>query len=463
MILAVAVVKGFQREIRNQVAGFAGHFQVVSAQDDSNDETTRMDLREDFMGRLAQMNGIRSFYPYATKPAILESDEGLLGVVAKGVDVSFDWSFLERKIIEGGVLHPDSTGHVLISKFMADRLDLRQGTKVMLYFITDGGDILPRAFYIQGVYYTGMEDYDRKMAFLSLDVLRRVNGWGLQAQILPEDSCDYGLLAIAGLAFGGNGDHRYLWTDPQWEGPGPHWICPEDDREIRLIVVDTYSSAPDTAWLSVSPGSGECRCDGALLTTRTSGGSYRYYAGGIEILLTDGENWALWEEPINETIPFFLQTFSLSDRNPEIFNWLEVLDINAEIIILLMVLVSVINMASALLIIILEKTNMIGLLKAFGATNRDVSRVFLYQAFYILGRGLLAGNLLALGLGLTQAHFQYMKLNPEQYFMDFVPVFISGWDVLWINAGTLVVTFLLLQIPAGYVSRISPVKAIRFD
>lgn len=463
MILAIAVVKGFQQEIRNQVAGFGGHYQIVSAQDELNDETSRLDLRETFIQELRQKEGIQAVYPYATKPGILESEEGLMGVVAKGVTNDFDWGFLEKKMISGDVLDPDSANHILISRSMANRLNLEQGTKVMLYFITESGDILPRAMFIQGVYYTGMEDYDRKMVFLSLDIIRKMNAWGLQAQLMAEDSCIYGQLPVTGLAFGGNGDYLYQWSDSLMKGPGPHWICPESDHEIRLVVNDTYASAPDTAWININPGSGECGCDGAVVSIRTSGGSFGNYAGGLEIILNQGRESETWNDEINENLPFYLQVLSISERNPEIFNWLEVLDINAEVIILLMIFVSVINMASALLILILEKTNMIGLLKSFGATNALVGRIFLYQAMHILFRGLFWGNVLALGLGLAQWKFHFFKLNPEQYFMAFVPIELLWQDILMINLGTLLITFILLRIPAWYVSRIHPVKAIRFD
>jgi len=463
MILAVAVVKGFQQEISNQVAGFGGHYQIVSTQDELNDESTRLDLREAFIQELRQTPGIKAIYPFATKPAILESDEGLMGVVAKGIDSSFDWSFLEPKITAGGALHPDSTNHILISKTMAARLNMSQGSKVMLYFVTESGDIIPRAMFIQGIYYTGMEDYDKKMVFMSLDILRRINTWGLQATIATEDTCLSGQLPVVGAAFGGNGDHQYQWSDSLMEGPGPHWICPEKDREITLVISDTYASAPDTARISITPGTGECGCESFTVSSSSSGGSFKYYAGGLEVLLTGGIESPKWEETITLLLPFYLQTLSISQRNPEIFNWLEVLDINAEIIILLMIFVSVINMASALLILILEKTNTIGLLKAFGAPNRMIGRIFLFQAMYILGRGVLWGNVLALGLGMAQSHWHLVKLDPEQYFMSFVPIDLHWQDVLLINAGTLLITFLLLRIPAWYVSRINPVKAIRFD
>lgn len=346
---------------------------------------------------------------------------------------------------------------------MAARLNMTQGTKVMLYFVTESGDILPRAMYIQGIYYTGMEDYDKKMVFMSLDILRKINSWGLQATIAPEDSCLFGQMPLLGVAFGGNGDHQYHWSDSLMEGPGPHWICPEKDREISLVVSDTYASAPDTARITITPGSGECGCDNFIVSSTSSGGSFKYYAGGLEVLLSNGTESPEWEEKITDSLPFYLQTLSISQRNPEIFNWLEVLDINAEIIILLMIFVSIINMASALLILILEKTNMIGLLKAFGAPNRLVGRIFLFQAMYILGRGVLWGNVLALGLGLAQREWHLVKLNPEQYFMSFVPIDLLWQDVLLINAGTLLLTFFLLRIPAWYVSRINPIKAIRFD
>ena len=127
-----------------------------------------------------------------------------------------------------------------------------------------------------------------------------------------------------------------------------------------------------------------------------------------------------------------------------------------------MLAVAIINMISALLIIILERTNMIGILKALGCTNWDIQKIFLTNAAYLIGMGLLLGNLLGLGLGLFQSSSHFFQLDQASYYMSFIPVELNLIDILLLNAGTLLVCLLVLIVPSMLVTRISPVKAITF-
>jgi len=165
---------------------------------------------------------------------------------------------------------------------------------------------------------------------------------------------------------------------------------------------------------------------------------------------------------VNDSISMGLRAYSIKEYYPTIFQWLSLLDINTEVILILMLAVAIINMISALLIIILERTNMIGILKALGATNWSIQKIFLQNAAYLIGFGLLLGNVLGIGLGLFQAHTHFFELDQASYYMSFVPVELEVADILLLNAGTLVICLLVLIIPSTLVSRISPVKAITF-
>ncbi|MBK6411300.1 MAG: FtsX-like permease family protein [Flavobacteriales bacterium] len=153
---------------------------------------------------------------------------------------------------------------------------------------------------------------------------------------------------------------------------------------------------------------------------------------------------------------------TVRERFPEIFSWLELLDTNVIVVIVLMVLVAIINMTSALLIIILERTNMIGVLKALGTSNGTIRRIFLIDAAYILGIGIVLGDLLGIGLALLQKQFGLARLPIESYYVDKVPVDLSLGPIVALNVGVLLVCVLALVIPSMYVSRIAPAKAIRF-
>ena len=185
--------------------------------------------------------------------------------------------------------------------------------------------------------------------------------------------------------------------------------------------------------------------------------------GGFEVLIDDIERVEELDEKVYESIDYDLSSTSIKDARPDIFNWLELQDINVIIIISLLVLVCGIDMISALLILILERTNMIGILKAVGAQNTSIRKIFLYNASYLIIMGLFWGNLLGLGLSFLQLKFGFMTLPQEAYFIDKVPIQFNFANLLLLNCGTLVCCFVMLLIPSGIIARISPVKAIRFQ
>jgi lipoprotein-releasing system permease protein len=122
----------------------------------------------------------------------------------------------------------------------------------------------------------------------------------------------------------------------------------------------------------------------------------------------------------------------------------------------------VINMISALLIMILERTNMIGILKALGSTNWSIRKIFLYNAAYLISVGMILGNILGLGLALFQEKTHFFKLDQASYYVKFVPVQPQIYDILLLNAGTLIICLLVMLIPSMLITRISPLKAISF-
>jgi lipoprotein-releasing system permease protein len=153
---------------------------------------------------------------------------------------------------------------------------------------------------------------------------------------------------------------------------------------------------------------------------------------------------------------------SIRSRARPIFDWLDLQDINEQVILSLMLVVAIINMITALLILILERTNMIGILKALGDSNWSIRKIFLYYAGYIIVFGLIFGNLLGLGLCWIQDTFELITLDEENYYLSVAPVEFNWGAILLLNVGTLLVTLLFLLIPSYLVTRVRPVKAIRF-
>lgn len=154
---------------------------------------------------------------------------------------------------------------------------------------------------------------------------------------------------------------------------------------------------------------------------------------------------------------------TIKQTNPAIFSWLDMMDMNAIIILVLMVVVAGINMMSALLILILERTNMIGILKAMGAGNGSIQKIFLYNAVYLIGKGMIWGNVFGISIALIQKYFGIFKLDPTAYYISQIPINLSILHIILLNAGTLVCCILMLIIPSFIISKITPVKAIRFS
>jgi lipoprotein-releasing system permease protein len=184
--------------------------------------------------------------------------------------------------------------------------------------------------------------------------------------------------------------------------------------------------------------------------------------GGIEIRIKDFAKLKDASTHIYNNMELNLKSESVADYFPAIFTWLSLLDINTKVLLVLMMLVGVINMITALLIMILERTNMIGILKAFGMTDTSVMKIFLYNAMYLVGFGLLLGNILGLGLGFLQKYTHIFKLDQSSYYLAYVPIELHFTDVLILNLVTLIICLVVLILPSMLVSRISPLKAIRF-
>ncbi len=191
---------------------------------------------------------------------------------------------------------------------------------------------------------------------------------------------------------------------------------------------------------------------------------------GFEILVDDYRQIDKIEQQIRSRVVNYsededsiLKTENIISNYPQIFDWLEVLDMNVWVILILMLLVAGFNMISGLLVLILERSNMIGALKAMGSTNWNIRKIFLYLSMFLTGRGMFWGNAIGIAFIIIQKIFHVVKLNPETYYVDVAPVNFSLFNILMLNVGTLLITTAMLVIPSYLVSKISPEKSMRFD
>ncbi|MBL6963230.1 MAG: ABC transporter permease [Bacteroidetes bacterium] len=185
--------------------------------------------------------------------------------------------------------------------------------------------------------------------------------------------------------------------------------------------------------------------------------------GGYEVFMNDLEELERVNDLIRAGVNYNEDTKMITEIYPQIFDWLNLLNVNIRIILLLMVIVAAVNMITALLIIILEKTTMIGILKSFGSTDQSVSFIFIIHSAFLILTGILIGNVFSLAIIFLQQKFEIIKLPAESYYMDHVPVLFTWGRFILLNMATFVICTLIMFIPARYVAGIKPIKAIRFD
>lgn len=370
MIIALSIVSGFQREIRNKVIGFGGHIQITKYDSQNTYEATPIDKNQAFYPFLDTVDGIKHIQIFATKAGIIKTDEDIYGVIVKGIGSDFDWSFFNDKLKEGSPIVIDTanpTNDIIISQTIANKMNIKLHDKMFLYFIQTDGQLRPKDFIVKGIYQSGLEQFDNIYVITDIAHIQKRNNWS-----------------------------------------------------SNLI-------------------------------------------GGFEVIIDNYNDLTKLDEFVYDHIGYDLHSVTIIDKNPDIFNWLELQDINVMIIIILMVLVAVINIVSALLILILERTNMIGILKALGMPNWNVRKVFLYNALNLIIKGLVIGNIVGIGLCLLQLQFGFLKLPEESYYVSEVPIQLDLYSIIILNIGTLIVCFLMLILPSYVITKISPVKAIRFD
>ncbi|HEY1024390.1 MAG TPA: FtsX-like permease family protein [Sphingobacteriaceae bacterium] len=184
--------------------------------------------------------------------------------------------------------------------------------------------------------------------------------------------------------------------------------------------------------------------------------------GGYELRVKDFSKLDRVAAQVYDDLELNLKSYSVKEIYPTIFEWLSLLDVNTQVILVLMLAVAIINMISALMIMILERTRMIGILKALGSSNWNIRKVFLYNASYLIGYGLLLGNVLGVGLAIFQQQTRFFKLDQASYYIKFVPVELDVTEIVLLNAGTLLICVLVLILPSMLVTRIAPVRAISF-
>ena len=371
MIMAVATGVGLQEKIREKVSAFNGHIVISNFDDNQSQVTTEpISIEQSFYPKFKNIEGISHIQAVATKGGVIRTENAFEAIIYKGVGTDYDFSNMKEYLVAGKIpnLKSDLNTEVLISEFLAKRLNLKVGDKFLTFFMKEKGK-LPnkRNFLITGIFNSGFQEFDATYIL---------------------------------------GDIRHLQLINKWKPTevGAFEVFVEDFSEIKQKGEQVYKEIPPT-----------------------------------------------------------YNSVTIQEKYYSIFEWLKLFDFNIVVILIVMIVVSTINMVVALLVLILERTQMIGILKAMGASNWNIRKIFLYNAFYLIARGLVYGNLMAISLLLIQKNFGVVKLNPENYYVNEAPVSINLFHILVLNGGTIFVCLLVLMIPSYIITKISPVKAIRFD
>ena len=503
-LLSFAVVTGFKNEIRRKVTGFSAPLfiqNINNADFYESDPFQRSTKVEKIIAQHPDVLGINSV---AYKPGMLQANNethDVLGIVFKGINKNFDPSFLLEHLIEGKIPRFDantSSDEIVLSSEICRQLGLRLHDQVVAMFVKS--EPITRSFKVVGIYNTGFDDYDTKLALCDIKVVQKLNDWGVSGQLEVGDSLVNNQIPIILTLQGNVQNLLFDWG----KGPGVFQgqIIPKTTKDtliqVRVIqptknnlkVIDHHSIHVSYAKDTVSDMQ-EFYKEGL----NSSGSKYRYhmpisegkerifnvevfagngtssnYLSGYEIRTKDWNKVQITLAELKkqlELVPTesdeLVKVISIFDLEQDLFKWLAFLDINVQIILTLMLLIGIINMGSALLIIIIIRSNFIGLMKTFGASNRSIRRIFLFQAGYLILRGMVLGNAVALGIYFIQKYTGILTLNPDVYYLSQVPMELNFLTFIFLNLGTFVLCILALMIPSIIIARVNPIKTIRFN
>lgn len=378
MFVSICVSCGFQREIKTKIASLAGHVQIVNGQSLYRSQTLPIQITDAIVEEVSAIPHVERVQRFVLCPGMLKTEHVFRGVVFRGVDRSFDASYMSSCLVSGSIpafgRAEDKAvmDSILLSSCVASALGLHVGQKVYAYFFDES--LRVRRLVVSGIFRTHMSDIDERMCYADVRLTQTLAGFHADqysgAEIMADDYAQV------------------------------------DTISARLVSIfaereDDYS---------------------------------QYYS-----------------------------TPRVDELYPNLFSWLTLFDTNVGAILMLMICVAVVTMVSGLLVIILERTQFIGIMKSMGATNGLLRRIFLYFASMVVLRGILYGNVVALLLLWIQHHTGIVALDPQSYYIAQVPVYFPWYELIVVDVVMFLVCVLVLIIPTYIVSRIHPARSMAFE
>ena len=376
IFVTLSVVIGFKQELNDIVSSAVADIVVTSPV--SRGVASSVTLpRSALLEEALSLDNVVKMSPYTARSGVIKNDDNMLGVLLKGVDSLYDFSFYREHLTDGELPRIGAEPRrkdVLISESIARTMDVTVGDRVEMVFINDDGSVLRDRFSVSGIFHTSVDVIDQNYLFTDMGNVARLYHGDIDA--------------ITGYE---------LWLDPA--------------ANVELTTAE--------------------------LNDRL-----------LELYFTDDIN---------------AEAFSLESLFSNIFGWLRTHNINALVIIVIMIAVALLNMTTALLIIVLERQRMIGELRSMGMRRGSVVMVFFFRALNIMARAILWGATLGIGLVLVQYFWHVIPLPAEGYLLESVPVALCwGWWALSI-AGAIICAMVVLMLPASFAASISPTKAMRYE
>jgi lipoprotein-releasing system permease protein len=516
MIIATATVRGFKSSISEKIFGFWGHVHITSSYAPSSYafEVSPMSIKQDYYPALDSIRsinyaiglnnqndpndlntrrthaGIRHIQCFAQKEGIIKANEQIEGIILRGVGADFDWNFLSKYLTGGSKLDSiktDNRDQIMISETTAKRLKIKVGDDFLIYFV-QGGNSQAQKFRVKGIFKTGLEEYDKRFAIVHLNKIQELNNWRPYRNYGPEHWLEDENIILYGVTDTSFKENRAAIASNLVAGKIPlsfdnpnengivisKQIAEQRNKKVgdsielsfkdfgkdlyvyRYKISAIYEAPNDPNWqiTAVVPWHSLDELN-KVLPAQVS---------GFEVFVEDMRDLDAFGNYINNNVLLNREQYAntIKELEPNIFDWLSLTDMNEFIILILMGIVSIINMTTSLMILILERTNMIGILKALGTRNWTIRKIFLYNAAYIVGLGMIIGNTFGIGLCLIQHYFGIVTLPEDMYYVSVAPVKLEWLPIVVLNLLTLFITLIVLIIPSWLVSRIDPVKAIRF-
>ena len=370
VLLSITSGKGLQHAIMDKFSALEGDFTISAYAPNRTEELNPISLTDSLADALQEAPYIKSVYPVVQKMALLVNpiEDAFDGIQIKGMDTDYLETFSAQYGNGNGSSSPASRYGTLLSTTLARELGLGIGDTAVLTVLKNQGE-LPRLrkSIVEGLFTTGLDEFDRQTILMKQADVARLNGW-------RGDSVSSYMVVL-------------------------------NDQEGREII-----------------------------------SSY-------------------W----NAVIPYTMQARSIEDRHPAIFGWLALFDTNIILVLAIVLIVAVANLITALLVLIIDRTRMIGTLKALGGSDRLILQVFQWLSIRILTRGLAWGNALGLGLSFLQWQFSWVQLDPETYYIATAPITFDWAWIIGANAVFIVIAYLILLLPVRWIARLHPIQSIRFS